>query len=492
MALSRRILGFLFLGVWSSSCRDASQSAPPASQIQRIIGDSQYVEVADDGSNIPASLMNYADAVGHLSGGCTVTHLGEGYAITAGHCVLPLLYFDVEFPQYNIPCEQTVEWGVRSSRQPTLTGKCEKFVTGELNARNDWAIIKFDKYPDAKIEVEQTRDPAPGDQLTLLSHPQNRPLIWSQYCQWQENVHVNAASENQFSFDCDTEGGSSGGSVLDVASGKIIGTVVGSGFDGSPSHGIPAEEFNYGQRATRIPLVADIIARDKAEIVSTPYAGPLAFRVKYTQGSVLGLRFTMESDVFAVVEAKRGHVEVLRDWMFGIGAQALVISRNSQDYFTYETLVQERSLLLPRRNGNGEIEALTLALDQKIRRTTDAEQERNEQPLPEVIPKAAVENLTYFPQDQIFSTRLKFSGILFQTKDVGAVATLKLKSLKPFWGGHYRQRPVVSFDGNTFVDLYRAWQINVENNPIGPQENGLGTPTEHEFKLKVMSSAGVE
>lgn len=464
-----------------------SKQAPNASSLKRIIGQNDYVEVADDANNIPENLRSIADAVGILSEGCTATHLGGGYVLTAGHCVLPLLYEDDEFPQYNIPCDQTISWGYRSSHQPTLVGKCEKFVTGERNSRNDWAILKVDRFPEAKVAIDQSVDPVSGTQLTLFSHPKHQSLTWSQFCRWDNFEKVRAASPTGFSFDCDLEPGSSGGALIRVDTGKIVGNVLGSGFEGAPSHNIPSEEYNYGQRATSIPKIEDIIARDGSEIVSRPYSGPLAFQVKYSKASVLGLRFEMSSDIFEVVGQQRGHMDVLRDWVFGVAPQALMTSRNGLDFFPYETLVMERSLLLPVTDESGKIDRLTLAVNTKIRRATDAVAEQQEPPLPPSVNVMDVTDLTYFPADRIFEMKLKYSGIFFQTSDGGSAASLSLKVLKPFYGAHFGNTAMVSFDGVTFIPLYDAFKIEIQNNPIGPRANGVGTPTDHEFLLKVFS-----
>src|SRR5262249_12421118 len=67
--------------------------ATNTSDSEVIIGNDDRIVVDADGSNVPMRFRGILDAVGLLDvpgteTGCTLTHVGNGLAITAGHCVV--------------------------------------------------------------------------------------------------------------------------------------------------------------------------------------------------------------------------------------------------------------------------------------------------------------------------------------------------------------------------------------------------------------------
>lgn len=140
-------------------------------------------------------------AVGIMSRiGCTATHIGDGYVVTAGHCVT------------HTTCSSLfdVTWGyTNANRKGTGRSKCSKIIAREFNDERDYALFKVDSPPKFSLPLNLSDRPAKGDALTIYSHPSSRPLSWSGWCK-----STGAFDGKRFAYTCDTEGGSSGAVVL--------------------------------------------------------------------------------------------------------------------------------------------------------------------------------------------------------------------------------------------------------------------------------------
>lgn len=216
----------------------------------KIIGINPLVPVKADGSNLEASLRSVLDAFGVLvidgSGGCSVTHIGKGYAVSAGHCFL-----EHEGKALHKSCDNfKVKWGYRGSPKPVVTGEsqCTELVYAQLSNKLDFAVFRVDNAPKVAVPIAIENKPtAPNTKITIFGYPQIRPLEWSQYCS------VHAASDagkdgrkdmfagSLFVHQCDTEPGNSGSSILAISKTegpKVMGIHNGAG----PSN----VKFNYG------------------------------------------------------------------------------------------------------------------------------------------------------------------------------------------------------------------------------------------------------
>lgn len=204
----------------------------------KIIGDNDLVPVAQDGSNIPERYRGLIDAFGEISMGCTATHLGDGLVLTAGHC------FDAPATRTeHLDCAGiTVDWGVRAGAAGYLTSRCEDVLVAELNGDRDYAIFRVSPAPTAKVEVAATSQPALGSSLTIFSHPQLRPLEWSQTCTLQGADNAGRGVD-EFSHQCDTEPGSSGAAILSDVTLAVVGI-----HDGGRA------PWNYGTYLSQTPL----------------------------------------------------------------------------------------------------------------------------------------------------------------------------------------------------------------------------------------------
>lgn len=193
-----------------------------AQNINRIIGQNDLVQVQSDFSNIPEQYKDLMPAIGKMNVGCTVTHIGQGFILTAGHCFWQT-FFDGEL-KLNQPCtgeEITWRWTVGSAQNPT--SKCLEITAMQRNEELnlDFAIMKISNPPQAKILIDWTQKPAVSRILTLFSYPQEDPLSWSKYCSVQA-VRSTGPNPLALHHTCDTQIGSSGAAILDAQTGKIV------------------------------------------------------------------------------------------------------------------------------------------------------------------------------------------------------------------------------------------------------------------------------
>jgi hypothetical protein len=161
--------------------------------------------------------------------GCTVTHIGGGLALTAGHC------FDNVGPQLgtDLPCGDAISFGVRDDREPTLVTNCDRIVAAVHADDLDYAVIRLHKLPPRIIPLS-FKAPVPNEAVTIFSHPGFRPLEWSGAC-----VLAPGTNSARVAYACDTEPGSSGAAVIDTHTRRII--AVHNGFDTGLNAGTPTK-----------------------------------------------------------------------------------------------------------------------------------------------------------------------------------------------------------------------------------------------------------
>ncbi|MBC7743159.1 MAG: trypsin-like peptidase domain-containing protein [Bdellovibrionaceae bacterium] len=227
-----------------------------ADEIDKIIGKNDFVIVNAKATNIPFRYQKLVDSIGLLKSGCTVTHIGLGYAITAGHC-----FWAPPAGKFNMPCEdETIQWGLREGAEPYLTSQCKEIIAAvRNNDEYDFAIIKVDPIPPTFIPVDLNHKPLCGQALTLFSHPDFEPLRWSKSCVVEKNLHPDF-SPLALQHKCDSLKGSSGAALLDRASLKIVAVHVG-GAEAEPDRNEPAfpavkSGLNYGTYVLGTPFEA--------------------------------------------------------------------------------------------------------------------------------------------------------------------------------------------------------------------------------------------
>ena len=208
-----------FISLLTTSCGQEKN----LSKLKIIIGENDLQFYSSDDE--------LSQAIGKMALGCTATHIGDGIVLTAGHCVET---YNCSASKYN------VTWNYRQNNQRgDFTSRCVEVLATKNSNGKDYAILRYNRTPEAFLDVNKTDKPQRGDELTILSHPKGSPLSWSGWCQHEGNY-----STYKFSYRCDTQGGSSGAVVLN----KNL-EVVGIHNLGSGSY-----QLNAGTYLTDIPL----------------------------------------------------------------------------------------------------------------------------------------------------------------------------------------------------------------------------------------------
>ncbi len=220
----------------------------------RIIGTNDLVLVKTDLSNIPVKFKSSMAAVGKLSSGCTVTHIGQGYAVTAGHCFWQT-FFDEELKLNEKCSDETITWAWTEGSTNNKTSQCLEVIAMQRSEADnvDFAIMKISDAPTAQIEIEWKKKPKVGSFVTIFSYPEEAPLSWSKYCRIKK-ITGKDVLPGLMHHVCDTLAGSSGAAVLDVVSGKIVGLhKSGDGETLEDGTTTPAVE-NYAMYITQSPM----------------------------------------------------------------------------------------------------------------------------------------------------------------------------------------------------------------------------------------------
>lgn len=212
----------------------------------KIIGENDLVAVDASASNIPTHLAPIVDGFGIMNMGCTATHIGNGIVLTAGHCFWAPRELTTE-----ITCDEvTIDWGVREGKEAYLQSKCEMVLFAQTNKLigSDFAILKVSPAPTVSVPIELDRKAAVGDVITIFSHPEELPLQWSKNCAVEESIDVIFAKE-ALQHICDTNPGSSGATILDATTGKVVGVHGGGRLTAI------AEGMNYGTFLTNKEII---------------------------------------------------------------------------------------------------------------------------------------------------------------------------------------------------------------------------------------------
>ncbi|HRO66213.1 MAG TPA: serine protease [Pseudobdellovibrionaceae bacterium] len=209
----------------------------------KIIGSNDLVVSNGGAVNLPNPVREAVDTVGLISMGCTGTHIGSNLVITAAHCflTLPAPLGD------NYACPDiTIQWGVRGDRRG-LVSRCLRVVSLQLDRESDWAVFEVDRAPIKYSPVNIRDKVLPNQALTILSHPEGRPLEWSRRCRSLPFVS-GGNHPRSLHHQCDTQPGSSGAPVFDLRTMQIVG-IHNGGFGGMTGGGT----VNYGTFVNTLP-----------------------------------------------------------------------------------------------------------------------------------------------------------------------------------------------------------------------------------------------
>lgn len=240
----------------------------------KIIGENDLVLVNKDASNIPfrykkiinafgavqfedTAINEAGDEIKDYSYSCTATHIGRGYVLMAGHCVnaRPTLtsfkgcQFDMEDPflgKYSSRIS-SIDWGYREGLEPYMKSTCEEVVAAVQNDDTgvDFAIVRVSPAPEDYILPDMSRKAVFGDTVTIFSYPLGGPLQWSGLC-GVERLQSEMFPETSAQHKCDTDRGSSGATIINALSLKIVGVHDGGAFDLDKDGNLLTSGMNYG------------------------------------------------------------------------------------------------------------------------------------------------------------------------------------------------------------------------------------------------------
>ncbi|MES2803527.1 MAG: serine protease [Bdellovibrionota bacterium] len=222
-----------------------SQVVKADSDIEKIIGKNDLIAVDATASNVPAKFRPLVDAFGKLGMGCTATHIGDGYVLTAGHC-----FWADESAIEDQDCagaENEIQWGLREGKEPYLVSQCEKIVMAQKTDKMDYALLKVSPVPPVFVKADWSKRAKVGSKVTIFSHPDELPLRWSQLCKIQKvaDTHFSQALIHHI---CDTNPGSSGATIIDAYTLKVVGIHDGGRADSNGGG------LNYGTYIYDTPL----------------------------------------------------------------------------------------------------------------------------------------------------------------------------------------------------------------------------------------------
>ena len=240
----------------------------------KIIDENDLIIVNKDASNIPFrykkiinafGAVEFEDSVTNEAGeiikdysyACTATHIGRGYVLMAGHCVnaRPTLtrfkgcQFEVEdlfLGKYTSKIT-SIDWGYREGLAPYMQSTCEEVVAAVQNDETgvDFAIVRVSPVPADYILPDMSRKAVFGDTVTIFSHPLGGPLQWAGLC-GVERVQSEMFPKTAAQHKCDTDRGSSGATIINALTLKIVGIHDGGAFEMDKDGNPLTSGMNYG------------------------------------------------------------------------------------------------------------------------------------------------------------------------------------------------------------------------------------------------------
>ena len=133
------------------------------------------IKVDANGSGLPAAMTSLdLNAIGRIyqegsngpRGFGTVSHIGDGLVVTAGHVIR----------KESCP-RSVIQWGARDGRIAQVS-RCIEVIHREVGRYYDVAIFRVDIVPDAAIELAlDDNPPDPGTRLLLLGHLAGSDLL---------------------------------------------------------------------------------------------------------------------------------------------------------------------------------------------------------------------------------------------------------------------------------------------------------------------------
>ncbi|MEY3900877.1 MAG: hypothetical protein RL189_183 [Pseudomonadota bacterium] len=248
----------LLFSPWTMlSCAVGTNDSLP----NKIIGENDLTPVQQDTGNLPERLRPLIPAIGMLEAGCTVTHIGNGLVVTAGHCI----------PKHWLPMDgclgdryprMSVRWNYLGAAEQAETSRsfCLRLLQSEVSNSHDYALLLVDNPPAAFVDVELNKRSPAGSEITLFGYPRKRPMEWSKFCvvvPFPDNFMPELSArerKNLFAHQCDTEQGNSGSPLIDLKTLELVGIHHGGYEPWNTASWVPASAISRAIRAARSAL----------------------------------------------------------------------------------------------------------------------------------------------------------------------------------------------------------------------------------------------
>lgn len=208
-------LAVCVVAIVGCNSRGFNHSTPTAG----IHGEDSRVEVDAEASRVPSEFLPLIEAIGLFGDNCTVTHVGDGVAITAGHCLTRS-----SKPLGKHSCgDIEIRWGERKDRKAPSESKCTEVLAEHTNNDIDYAFVRVEPVPEAKIPLNLETKAEDGEKISMFGYPEDGRLFWTRECEKQPRGSSHIPGIHKFKYMCDTDGGMSGSAIIETKSLTIIG-----------------------------------------------------------------------------------------------------------------------------------------------------------------------------------------------------------------------------------------------------------------------------
>ena len=259
----------------------------PTQHVRVAIGEDTQMPIQ---GAVSEEFRQMTGAIGLMTGNCTVFHLGDGIAATAGHC------FEASSKKSERrPClTKQIQWQMDGESKEHVS-QCVEILVLEHDEERDFALFRVDPIPASFVALSSS-PPKALDPLVILGHPEGKPLHVSKDC----NL-TRALNGNQFAHNCDTKPGNSGSPVFHADTGEVL-----------LLHDGGADDENYGMSSV---VLTDALAKaQRTPPLSQPFLGPyddnmaeLLYVIPSSKGSYVSLALDIDvEDGFDMVKITDG------------------------------------------------------------------------------------------------------------------------------------------------------------------------------------------
>jgi hypothetical protein len=298
-----RNVKFMILSGLAAFSVGCYKKAPIKSEAGVIIGADDSLEISLDDTSVPSFVKNLYPAIGAIRPNCTAFHIGNGVAVTAGHC-----FSNGPSADSLIACNATlIEWGVVDPKPPVSKSRCVALLYRVFDEDADIAVMKIAPSPDVSMQIAAREEQEDLGEVGILGYPQHHSLTWSNSCPIKRE-DSDLTGREQFTHFCDTGAGNSGSPVLNPLSGNVIG-IHNGGLDRQNYATFFRQKF-IDEIQRKLQILEAISVRTFEELTFGPFAGNelriLALLTSPEKGAAaFNVKFDLEEpDTLKIVDGK--------------------------------------------------------------------------------------------------------------------------------------------------------------------------------------------